>query len=765
MKKLVFLVFFAMLSNVFLSACKTNLEYNVTYNSRIVNEHLTETEAYTEGAAIIGLPVGEYTYLRSVIPFEHDINEISIITVSNETVYGAAAIWGAASTDSIILFFSIDLDYGDVFFYPSFTNLTGGGNNVRAITANKDGDLFFINHRHLFNDGSRTEEALLLTQIDILGNIGFTIDITELLSFSEHTEVLTPPRAIVLDDVGNIYVLADNGSVLQFDSTGVYQFSAPHPDGIWTQAAGPPFQNTDGNILFPIWDSNEGNIMFSLDNNAQSLTPYQPLSDLSDVFAFIPGLHGTELFLIKVTGVYSYCLESSEQSRVFHWLEVDTPPSIIYPAGEGRFVLLDSSDNSMFATRIAVLTRAAVQDDTRTIITLASLSPNQRFVHEFNKQSRDYRIVVLDYSDNDISVALTRFNMDMIAGKIPDIIDLTYLNYYNLANGGFLADLNMLVDNDGYINRTNFHERIFELLEVDSKLYAIAPSFMITTCLAPASLVGSTPGITLDRLMQIDMQLNNGKSLFHGVLAQSFIDMHTITNRSSLVDFGRGVVNFESDNFIQVLEYASRLERNVIAVPDDEHTSFEISIRRGNNHISTVMINYLDQLYQTELYAGTEITPIGFPVNDGVGSLMLPVSLFGIGSNTQNLSGAWAFISFLLTTMQEEMLHGIPVSRIAFEKWASYSMSPPPIEENPHISNMILVDDTMIEVTLITQDQVDRTLKMIETLGGILMDGDEIIVNIVAEEVNAFLRSNRSAEDTARVIQNRVQRYVDEQQR
>ena len=143
---------------------------------------------------------------------------------------------------------------------------------------------------------------------------------------------------------------------------------------------------------------------------------------------------------------------------------------------------------------------------------------------------------------------------------------------------------------------------------------------------------------------------------------------------------------------------------------------------------------------------------------------MLHMSLFGIGESAQNPSGAWAFLSFLLTTMQEEVLHGIPVSRTVFDEWADHSMSPPSIEENPHLTNEIYIDGVLIKLTPITQDQIDRTLEMVETLGGVFVDGDEIVTYIVAEEVSAFLRGIRSAEDTARVIQNRIQRYVDEQQ-
>ena len=370
---------------------------------------------------------------------------------------------------------------------------------------------------------------------------------------------------------------------------------------------------------------------------------------------------------------------------------------------------------------------------------------------------------MLDYSDNDIAAALTRFNIDMIAGNIPDIIDFTYLNYHNLANAGFLADLNMWFDSDSNINRTDFHERVFQLLETDDNLYAVAPSFLIWTYLAPASLVGTTPGMTLEQLMHLDIQFNDGNSLLQNESQQSFVGMHSIVSRSSLIDFETGMVRFETDDFIRVLEYANRLDYNEVIIPYYEYVPFEIDIRRGNNHISSIMVSHLGQLHQIELYAGMDITAVGFPIEYGVGSLMLPVSLFGIGEGAQNPSGAWEFLRFLLTSMQGGSLHGISISRTVFDEWASLSMNPPPIEDNPrNLTNEVIIDGVLVELTPLTQEQVERTLEMIETLGDVLVDGDEIVMNIVAEEVSAFLRGHRSAEDTARIIQSRVLIYVAE---
>jgi len=782
MKKLILLVFLAMISAILFTACRSDSELdsgdggdvhgadeNLTGDEiRADNESWEEDGILTENANVVGLPDGEYTYLQASIPIKHDNNHVRIqtITALNATIYGVASVWSEDTAEGGILFFSIDLDTEELFFYPQTAVLADGYHSVEAIAVNDDGEITFVSHEFIYHyEPPITEEILLLSQIDTLGNVAFSVDITEYFEPSESDYWISPPRDIILDDAGNIYVKAHDGSISQFDATGAYQFSVPQSEKAWTSVAGTPFRSTDGTILFPIRNSDEGNMLYSIDNETRSLIPHQPLPDV-DTF-FLPALYADELFMIKEFGVYSYCLELNEQNRVFHWLEVDVRSALVFPVGEGRFALLDFSDHGWWTNTITVLTRTAAQDDGRTIVTMASLAPNYWRVSEFNRQSTEYRIVVLDYSNDDISAALTRFNIDMIAGNIPDIIDFTYLNYHNLANGGFLADINVWFDNDSHISRTDFHERIFELLEIGGNLYAVTPSFSIWTYIAPASLVGSSPGMTLEQLMHLDMQFNGGDSLLRHENSQSFIWNHTTTSRSSLIDFETGAVRFETDEFIQVLEYANRLEyasriaETELSVPNYEQVPFEVDIRRGNNHISSVDISHLNRLHDIELYAGTEITPIGFPVANGVGSLMLPGALYGIGEGAQNSSGAWAFLRFLLTSQQEARFHGISVSRAAFDEWANQAMIPPPVVDSPELSDLY-VDGVRIEFVAITQDQVNRTLEMIETLGELLVDGDEIVANIVAEETDAFFRGHGSAEDAARIIQSRVQIYVSE---
>jgi len=302
-------------------------------------------------------------------------------------------------------------------------------------------------------------------------------------------------------------------------------------------------------MLFPFWTHDEGCMLFAIDKETNSLVPPQ---NLPTAHYFVPGMRENELLLLSEIGVYSYFLDTGEQEKVFYWLELDMvyPFGAIWPIGEGQFVLLDST-GERHPTSITVLTRTAVEEDTRTVITLSSLQPDFWLIRDFNEQNSDYRIVVLDYSEfavgSDISAAQTRFNIDIVTGRIPDIIDFSHLDYQVLATGGFLADLNPWFEQDSRKQRSDYFERVFNLLEFDGSLYAVPSAFLIATYFAPASLVGTSPGITLERLMALDEQFNDGHSLLQGASPQAFLEMHWMNSRFELINYNAGSAHFETN--------------------------------------------------------------------------------------------------------------------------------------------------------------------------------------------------------------------------
>lgn len=83
--------------------------------------------------------------------------------------------------------------------------------------------------------------------------------------------------------------------------------------------------------------------------------------------------------------------------------------------------------------------------------------------------------------------------MNIVSGTGPDIIDITNIDYNQYASMGVFEDLYPYMDKTG-INRSDYLENVFMAYEIDGKLYAVIPQFMISTTMVKASKLSSPDG-------------------------------------------------------------------------------------------------------------------------------------------------------------------------------------------------------------------------------------------------------------------------------
>ena len=78
------------------------------------------------------------------------------------------------------------------------------------------------------------------------------------------------------------------------------------------------------------------------------------------------------------------------------------------------------------------------------------------------------------------------------------------------------------------------------------------------------------------------------------------------------------------------------------------------------------------------------------------------------------------------------------------------------------IGGMWQEDGTEIQVYAMTQEQADKLWEAVTTCDKVL-EQDDAIYNIVFEQAQAFYSGQKTAEEVARLIQNKVTIYVNEQ--
>ncbi|MDE6203502.1 MAG: hypothetical protein K2G19_08520, partial [Lachnospiraceae bacterium] len=141
---------------------------------------------------------------------------------------------------------------------------------------------------------------------------------------------------------------------------------------------------------------------------------------------------------------------------------------------------------------------------------------------------------------------------------------------------------------------------------------------------------------------------------------------------------------------------------------------------------------------------------------------------------SENKEVVWEFILFNVTKERQENVSspngGFPILKSALEKEFEKSMKPQYMKDENGGQKEIPKstwassmggEDFSVDVYAATKEQVDQVREMIETAqNGEVMD-QEILV-IILEEASGYFNGQKSAEDVASVIQNRVQLYLNE---
>lgn len=70
-----------------------------------------------------------------------------------------------------------------------------------------------------------------------------------------------------------------------------------------------------------------------------------------------------------------------------------------------------------------------------------------------------------------------------------------------------------------------------------------------------------------------------------------------------------------------------------------------------------------------------------------------------------------------------------------------------------------MIDDMEIEIYALKQEQLDQLMELYDSIDT-LSSFDEVVIQIVDEEVPMFFHGDKTAEQVAEIIQNRMSLYV-----
>ncbi|MCM1325531.1 MAG: extracellular solute-binding protein [Bacteroidales bacterium] len=594
-------------------------------------------------------------------------------------------------------------------------------------------------------------------------------------------------QAFAVDAESRLYISMTNGEIALINADGTLHGK---------------IALKDNNYVSGIGTGKDGKVYVSY-RNMQQATSGAPLAEidfegkkLSDkVYQNYPvSMHhnliaGNEYdFLVNDgSSLYGYQLESESAERLFTWAEcgISTNPMGTFACAEdGTIKVLTRCGIGRESAELTVLTKtdaATLPEKTELVLGTLHAAPDLKAaVVAFNRQSDTCHITIKDYTDGEDAhaaqayipeeEALQNINIDIIsADNCPDIFDLYHFNVEALAGNGVFENLEPYFEQSTVVKKEDFLENVVDNYTYNGILTAVPATVTLSTMMGRSDIVGEKIGWTFEEMAEIidknpDIQPENFPS------NQSILQICLKFGYEDFIDWENDKADFDCEKFKNILKFAGRY-------PSPNEMNYDFSersskkMREGELLLSTAFISaFQDIQVQNYVYGG--VTFIGYPTADGSnGCDLFTTNACAIASKSKHKEEAWAFIEFLLSgEMNEWSEDSFPckkddlmkkITAVEYRKDSNGNISLSIIGEPLLRYDTVSYDGVKYEYHAVTQEEAALCIQLLET-AKFDTSNDSVISRIIYEEAEGFFKNQKTVDDVAAIIQNRVQLYLDE---
>lgn len=539
----------------------------------------------------------------------------------------------------------------------------------------------------------------------------------------------------------------------------------------------------DGKLLMMYDDMNDWKKQYFVLCDVKTKQLGEPVR-VPDTFAYTgfsalsPGLNSDLLYCTR-EGVFSYNLGDEEGTPKMNFINSDIEINYfdtIYELDDNSFVgIFSQPESGDMAGGIFTYVKPEDIPDKKVLV-LAGNDPDYQMrkrVIEFNRNSDEYRITIKSYNSyntyEDYYAGFAQLDSDIITGNMPDILIMSGQSVDKYVSKGLLADIGKLIKNDAGLSNVEFVDNVFDAYSIDGKLYQVIPQFNVRTMLAKEAIVGDRTSWTMEDMYQLQNSQPEGTKMFGDLTRDYFFNLVMTYAGSDLVDVNTGKCNFNSPEFIAMMEYAKTLPEEIVY--DDNYWmsfNYESQYRENKTLLCEVYVySVADMNYTVNGLFGEDISFIGFPTDNGQGSVISLGETYCISAKSANQDAAWEFLRYYLTDeYQDEIGYSLPIQKDNFEAKAQEALNRPyyidyETGEKIEYDEAFFINGEEIKLPPMSQEQVDEIVNMIYSIEKPSYSNQDVL-NIIQEEIGGFYSGQKSAQEVAGVIQSRVQIYVAE---
>ncbi|WP_406241916.1 ABC transporter substrate-binding protein [Tissierella carlieri] len=344
-----------------------------------------------------------------------------------------------------------------------------------------------------------------------------------------------------------------------------------------------------------------------------------------------------------------------------------------------------------------------------------------------------------------------QLNTKIMTGKAEDIIFTGHLPIHKYINMGVFEDLSNLLSLTPEINSDNYFMNVLEapknkdgniyMLPLMSRFQVVSFDKHLVTDSGKKIEDGMTK-ISFGKAAEFAQQLVDNTSRKNTFLSQeegaSFLNYAFRDYFNEFIDMDKKKVNV-GEKYISLLNHVKDLEDNGYFAAKGSIDFYNMEYYFAFNVDFDTQAAFFSLLPDTYTYA--------MPLSDANGNVYVnPSNSVGISSNSKNKELAWEFIKFLLSDEVQSLpsFYGLGVNKKGFENSVE------------NIFKLYNRDEA------VSKEEYRNLLeKWVMEINAYDIN-DPIISEFIWEESNKFFDGRQSAEESARILQAKISKYLNE---
>lgn len=407
------------------------------------------------------------------------------------------------------------------------------------------------------------------------------------------------------------------------------------------------------------------------------------------------------------------------------------------------------------------------------VILLGAMISDYQYIKKqittFNLAQGDFQVQVQRYESADAML------LDLVRGQGCDLLALTPGYLKTLADKGSLEELGPYLEKSGSVNREELFGAVLEAGTAGGKLVGILPGFNVQAILVEKGYTRDGGWTVEEYLALMDKYPDVPLS---GNANPEFIPMWLMNELSALpesfVDWDERSCRFDSEDFIQAMEmlkdYAQRCQK---ASPVDLAATFadRLYSRQVQTRAETIKYDqYFSGYYDILDAFGDAYELAGWPNQEGearypMTDFLDKTVLYSMNAASAKKDGAWRFLEYLLSDYQEAMAEkggdGFPARRDVVERLLQEEVEAEVTDG--YFTQNFYTQEMRPKRGGFTEEDKEQLLYILDhAVPSIGLWNDRGLWGILVEELNPFIAGDKTVEDMASVLQNRVTTYLKE---